>query len=124
MDSSKQVLLPGNNITEHYDYSINSDLSGKLNPESQKIGVGYAAIALFKCVVGTGSFFIPYGVLQGGLYGGFAGLIGIGLCAVYLNWIIMDAKTKTFANKPVSYNHLTEALWGPWAGILLSFFIL
>jgi hypothetical protein len=116
-DDRKSLLDSHSSVSDVF--SVNTDLSGKLNEiSSQKINVWYAAISLFKCVVGTGSFFLPYGVLKGGLYGGFVGLVGMGLIAIYLNWIIMDAKIKTFGNKAVSYNHLCEALWGSIAGTM------
>lgn len=96
--------------------SVNSDITRHTDGDPSKINSVYTAIALFKCVVGTGSFFLPKGVQQAGLYGGFFGLIIMGIAAIYLNWIIMDAKWKTFGNRPVSYNHLCEHLFGPWAG--------
>src|SRR5438045_3417128 len=76
----------------------------------------YTALSLFKCVVGTGSFFLPFGVLQVGLYGGVFGLLLMGLAATYLNYLVMDAKTAVYGNRVVSYYDLSLELLGPVLG--------
>jgi amino acid permease len=93
-------------------------------------------LSLFKCVVGTGSFFLPYGIKQvcstvtvaqfnkAGLWGGSMGLLVMGGVTIYLNWIIMEAKYKVFGKKPVSYYDLCRYLYGRGFGGLMYFSIL
>jgi len=91
------------------------------DPSSKLMNPPQVVLSIFKCVVGTGSFFLPLGIKQGGLWGGAVGLVAMGLLTIYLNWIILGAKFKVFGNRPASYYDLALHVGGRPAGIAMYF---
>eukprot|EP01130_Rhizamoeba_saxonica_P016306 TRINITY_DN7515_c0_g1_i1.p1 TRINITY_DN7515_c0_g1~~TRINITY_DN7515_c0_g1_i1.p1 ORF type:complete len:428 (-),score=64.13 TRINITY_DN7515_c0_g1_i1:90-1373(-) len=77
-------------------------------------------VSIFKCVVGAGSFFLPYGIKQAGIFGGGFGVIIFGIFSMYLNYIIMYSKYKTFPHKPSSYADLCKKRLGNGWGYAMT----
>ncbi|KAL6047109.1 Transmembrane amino acid transporter protein [Balamuthia mandrillaris] len=83
-----------------------------------------ASVNIMKCIIGAGSFFLPYGLKQGGLWGGLIGLVLLGFVCDYINIRIIQCKRKVFPNQPCSYADLAQATFGKAAGMFTYVFML
>jgi len=74
----------------------------------------HACVSIIKCVIGAGSFFLPYGIKKAGLWGGVVGLLCLGALCDYIDYRIIQCKRKLFGGRTVSYPDLAEATFGIW----------
>jgi len=72
----------------------------------------HACVNIIKCVVGAGSFFLPYGLLKGGLWASAVGLVLLGCLCDYINVRIIQCKRKVFPEGNPSYPDLVAATLG------------
>lgn len=84
----------------------------------------HACVSIIKCVVGAGSFFLPYGLKKAGLWGGAIGILVLGLLCDYIDYRVIQCKRKLFGGRTIAYPDLAEATFGLWVRRMSYVFLL
>jgi amino acid permease len=130
MAEQRPLLRPVNEAPDDEDFGGDAAFSSRLSRDSvppSRAEVAFAsrsaagggaplswsaAACVVKCVVGGGSFYLPYGVMNAGVLGGTLGLILFGVLTGWLAIVVLRAKRVIHPVEPVGLDDVAGHLFG------------